>query len=120
MNNTSEIKINIEEEIHKLESKILKHSNDKKKLWRIIPVAILLPLIGPFIPMRRGMLADRMGYQNSVIMFVILCLIILPFAYYWKLQKINNGIFDLEIDIEVLKRKNKIRNENDINEKPNG
>ena len=97
--------MNKENEVFELEKKILKLLKEKRKLWRIIPVAILLPTIGPFIPMRRGMLADRMGYQNAALMLFILCLLIIPIAWYLKLQKINNDIFDLEYDLENLKTK---------------
>jgi uncharacterized sodium:solute symporter family permease YidK len=109
---TNELKINTENKIIELENKILKLSKEKKKFWRVIPMVIILPIIGPYVPLRRGMLADRMGYQNSALMLIVLCIIIVPIACYWKFQKINNEIFDLEYDKKILEQKDKLKTEN--------
>jgi hypothetical protein len=78
-----------------------------------------MPFVGLYIPMRRGMLADRMGYQDSALMFGAIFLIVVPNGCYMHFQKVNNEIFDIECDLESLKRKNKLEFENEI-KKPNG
>ena len=49
------------------------------------------------------MLVDRMGYQDSVLMFVAIFLIAIPAGCYMHFQKINDEIFDIECELENLK-----------------
>ena len=81
--------------------------NEKRKIWRLIAVGIFLPFIGPYIPLRRGMLADRMGFENAALLFGGLCIIVIPIGCYMHFQKINNQIFDAELELKSLRWKNK-------------
>lgn len=105
-----------ENKVIELEEQIKKLQKEKWKIWRLIAVGILLPFIGPYFPMRRGMLADRMGFENSALLFAGLCIAIVPIGCYMHFQKINNQIFDVEYDIESIKRKIRQNIENEITE----
>ncbi len=109
----------MENKERELEEQLKKLPKEKWKIWRLIAVGIIMPFVGPYIPMRRGMLADRMGYQDSALMFGAIFLIVVPIGCYMHFQKVNNEIFDIECDLESLKRKNKLEFENEI-KKPNG
>jgi hypothetical protein len=109
----------LENKERELEEQLKKLPKEKWKIWRLIAVGIIMPFVGPYIPMRRGMLADRMGYQDSALMFGAIFLIVVPIGCYMHFQKVNNEIFDIECDLESLKRKNKLEFENEI-KKPNG
>ncbi len=73
-----------------LEEELKKLSKEKRKIWRLIAVGIIMPFIGPFIPMKRGTLAERMGYSNAVIMFGLIVLVAIPIGCYMQSKKINN------------------------------
>lgn len=105
-----------ENKVIELEEQLKKLQKEKWKIWRLIAVGILLPFIGPYFPMRRGMLADRMGFENSALLFAGLCIAIVPIGCYMHFQKINNQIFDVEYDIESIKRKIRQNIENEITE----
>jgi hypothetical protein len=94
-----------------LEEQLKNLPKEKWKIWRLIAVGIILPFVGPYFPMRRGMLADRMGYEESALLFGGLCIIIIPIACAMHFQKINTDIFDVECELESLKRKNNQKNE---------
>lgn len=95
-----------------LEEQLKKLQKEKWKIWRLIAVGILLPFVGPYFPMRRGMLADRMGFENSALLFGGLCIVFVPLGCYMHFQKVNNQIFDVECDIERIKRKSRQNIEN--------
>lgn len=99
-----------------LEEQLKKLPKEKWKIWRLIAVGIFMPFVGPYIPMRKGMLADRMGYQDAVLLFAALLLVVVPIGCYMHFQKINNEIFDAECELESLKRQNKLNLENKISE----
>lgn len=102
-----DFEINLEKEIKNLEAQLKKLPKEKWKIWRLIVVGIITPFVGPYIPLRKGMLADRMGYHNSVLLFALIFLFAVPAGCYMHFQKINNEIFDIECQIENLKRQNK-------------
>lgn len=112
----NELEVNSENKKRELEEQLKNLPKEKWKIWRLIAVGIIMPFVGPYIPMRRGMLADRMGYQNSALMFGGLCIVVIPIACYMHFQKINNQISDIECDLEILKRKNKQKTESGITE----
>lgn len=109
-----EFKINSENKEKELEDQLKKLPKEKWKIWRLIAVGIITPFVGPYIPMRKGMLVDRMGYQDSVLMFFVIFLITIPVGCYMHFQKINNEIFDIECQLENLKQQNKQKIENEI------
>ncbi|MES2574364.1 MAG: hypothetical protein V4572_05450 [Bacteroidota bacterium] len=92
-----------------LEEQLKKLPKEKWKIWRLIAVGILTPFVGPYIPMRRGTLAERMGYQDAFLMFALICVIFIPYACYAYIQKINNEIFEVELELELLNRKEQIK-----------
>ncbi|SEP28504.1 hypothetical protein SAMN05444671_3190 [Flavobacterium sp. CF108] len=110
----NEFKINSENKEKELEDQLKKLPKEKRKIWRLIAVGIIMPFIGPYIPMRKGMLVDRMGYQDSVLMFFAIFLIAIPAGCYMHFQKINNEIFDIECQLENLKQQNKQKIEREI------
>jgi hypothetical protein len=112
----NELDVNSANKERELEEQLKNLPKEKWKIWRLIAVGIFIPFVGPYIPMRRGMLADRMGYQNSALMFGAILIIVIPIGCYMHFQKINNQIFDVECELESLKRKNKQILENKITE----
>ncbi|BDU24067.1 hypothetical protein [Flavobacterium sp. GSB-24] len=110
----NEFKINSENKEKELEDQLKKLPKEKWKIWRLIIVGIITPFVGPYIPMRKGMLVDRMDYQDSVLMFFVIFLIAIPAGCYMHFQKINNDIFDIECQLENLKQQNKQKIESEI------
>lgn len=109
-----------ENKVIELEEQLKKLQKEKWKIWRLIAVGIILPFIGPYFPMRRGMLADRMGFEKSALLFAGLCIVVVPIGCYMHFQKINNQIFDVEYDMESIKRKIRQNIENEsIEVEPN-
>jgi hypothetical protein len=106
--------INSENKEKELEDQLKKLPKEKWKIWRLIAVGIITPFVGPYIPLRKGILAERMGYQDSVLMFFAIFLIAVPAGCYMHFQKINNEIFDIECELENLKQQNKRKMENEI------
>ena len=85
--------------------------NLPKKKWqivRLIIVGIFLPFVGPYIPLRKGSLTERMGYHDAVLLFAVICVIFIPIACYMHIQKINNEILEVELELELLNRKKQI------------
>lgn len=79
-----------------------------KKRWgilKLVAVGLISPFILPYIPLRRGTLAERMGYTDAVLLFGLIFIIVVPFACYKHIQKINNQKHDIEFDLQRLKRK---------------
>ncbi len=109
----NEFDINSENKQKELENQLKKLPKEKWKIWRLIVVGIITPFVGPYIPMRKGMLVDRMGYQDSVLMFAAILLIAIPAGCYMHFQKINDEIFDIECELEKLKL-NKQKKESEI------
>lgn len=99
--------MNLENKQKELEDQLKKLPKEKWKIWRLIVVGIIMPFIGPYIPTRNGLLVDRMGYQNSALMFVAILIVAIPAGCYMHFQKINNEIFDIECELENLKQYNK-------------
>jgi uncharacterized sodium:solute symporter family permease YidK len=110
----NELVLNVENTEKKLEDKLKKLPKEKWKIWRLIAVGIIMPFVSPYVPMRRGMLVDRMGYQDSALMFGAIFLIVVPIGCYMHFQKVNNEIFEIECDLENIKRKNKQKIESEI------
>jgi hypothetical protein len=106
--------LNSENKEKELEDQLKKLPKEKWKIWRLIVVGIITPFVGPYIPMRKGMLVDRMGYQDSVLMFAAILSIAIPAGCYMHFQKINNEIFDVECQLENLKQQNKQKIESKI------
>ena len=90
--------------------------NEKRKIWRLIVVGIILPFIGPYIPLRKGMLADRMGFENAALLFGLLLIFVIPIGCYMHFKKINDQIFDVELELKSLRWKNKQKSNNEITE----
>lgn len=99
----NEFDINSGNKEKELEDLLKKLPKEKWKIWRLIFVGIITPFVGPYIPMKNGMLVDRMGYQDSVLMFAAIFLIAIPAGCYMHFQKINDEIFDIEYELENLK-----------------
>lgn len=111
----NELEINSEnKESEELEAKLKKLPREKWKIWRLIAVGIFMPFVGPYIPMRRGTLAERMGYNDAVLLFGAILLVVIPIGCYMHFQKINNEIFDAECELESLKRKNKQKTDSEL------
>jgi uncharacterized sodium:solute symporter family permease YidK len=112
----NELEISYKEQVKELEKRLKNLPKEKWKIWRLIAVGIITPFVGPYFPIRKGMLADRMGYKESVLLFSAIFLIAVPIGCYMHFQKINNEIFDAECELESLKPKNKQKIENEITE----
>ena len=95
-----------EVEEKELEKKLKDLPKEKRKIWRLITFGVVLPFVGPYIPIRKGMLVDRMGFENSFMLFGLISLIFIPICCYIHFQKVNSQISDVECDLEILKRKN--------------
>lgn len=105
----NELENNYNRQEKELEKQLKELPKEKWKIWRLIAVGIIMPFVGPYIPMRRGMLADRMGYENSALLFVGLCIVFIPIACFMHVQKINNQIFEVELELKLLNRKEQIK-----------
>jgi len=105
---------NYSEQVIELEKRLKELPREKRKVWRLIVMGIICPFIGPYFPFRKGFLADRMGYQNSVLMFAVMVVIFFPIAGYMHYQKINNQIFDVELELDILNRKIQKGNDKDL------
>jgi hypothetical protein len=101
----NELDINSENKKRELQEQLKNLPKEKWKIWRLIAVGIIMPFVGPYIPIRKGMLADRMGYENSALMFGAILLFVVPIGCYMHFQKINNEIFDVECELESLIQK---------------
>ncbi|TGD57872.1 hypothetical protein [Flavobacterium humi] len=112
----NEFDVNSDVEERELEKQLQKLPKEKWKIWRLIAVGIIMPFVGPYIPMRKGTLAERMGYSDAVLLFGAILVIVVPIGCYMHFQKINNQIFEAECDLENLKRKNKQKIESGITE----
>lgn len=112
----NEFDVNSDHQEKELEEQLKKLPKEKWKIWRLIAVGIIMPFVGPYIPMRRGTLAERMGYRDAALLFGVILLIVIPIGCYMHFQKINNQIFEVECDLENLKRKSKAKIENVITE----
>lgn len=107
----NQIEQNIQEQEKKLEKSL---AELPKRKWEILPaiiICIIATFVLPYFPFRTGTLAERLGYNNSVIIFGILFLITVPIGCFMHFQKINYKINDIEVDLEILRRKKKQREE---------
>lgn len=105
----------LENRVVELEEQIKNLPKEKWKIWRLIAVGIFFPFIGPYFPMRRGTLSERMGYQESVFLFAAIYIIVIPLACYMHFQKVNNQILDAESEIQRIKWQEKMKKEEEIN-----
>lgn len=105
MNNTVK---ELEEQIKQLEEKLVKTPKKKWQVLRLIFVGIFFPFVGPYIPFRTGTLAERMGYNKSALLFGAIFLIAVPVGCIMHIQKIDFEINDIEVDLELLKRKKQL------------
>lgn len=101
----NEMDVNSDNQERVLEEQLKKLPKEKWKIWRLIAVGIIMPFVGPFIPMRRGTLAERMGFIDAALLFGAILLVVIPIGCYMHFQKINNQIFEAECDLDNLKRK---------------
>lgn len=112
----NEFDINSKNREKELEEQLKRLPKEKWKIWRLIAVGIIMPFVGPYIPMRKGMLAERMGYENSALMFGAISLFAIPIGCYMHFQKINDEIFYAECELESLKRSKIKKTESKITE----
>ncbi|WP_166924969.1 hypothetical protein [Flavobacterium poyangense] len=54
----NELDINSDDKKRDLEDQLKKRPKEKWKIWRLIAVGIILPFVGPYIPLRKGSLAE--------------------------------------------------------------
>ena len=102
-----ETEIEFDRKEKELEEQLAKLPKRKWQIWRLIAVGIFMPIVDPYIPLRKGSLEERMGYNDSAMMFGILCAIVIPIGCYMHFQKVNDEISDVETDLEILQRKRK-------------
>lgn len=96
---------NLQEQEKILAKTLAELPKEKWKIWRLFALGIILPFVGPYVPMRKGMLADRMGFENSALLFGVMLVIIIPIGCYIHFQKINYKIYDAEVDLKIIRRK---------------
>ena len=102
-----EDKMILTEEEKKLEEQLAKLPRKKWQIWRLIAVGILMPIIGPYIPMRRGTLEERMGYSESAWMFVLIIIFAVPIGCYMHFQKVDKEIIEVKKKLNHLRLKQK-------------
>lgn len=102
-----EDKMILTEEEKKLEEQLAKLPRKKWQIWRLIAVGILMPIIGPYIPMRRGTLEERMGYSESAWMFGLILIVAVPIGCYMHFQKVDEEIIDVKKKLYRLRLKQK-------------
>lgn len=105
----NDITINFNEEEKKLEEQLANLPKKKWQIWRLIVVGILLPLIGPYLPTRRG---SRMRYEDSVLLFGIISIIAIPVGCYMHFQQVNEEMCDIERKLRHIRFKQKESEEN--------
>lgn len=96
---------NLEQQKKELEEKLSKLPRKKWAVIKLIFVSIAMTFVGPYIPMRKGTLESRMGYNDSVMLFAAIFIIVVPIACYMHFQKINSEIWDMEWELENVNRK---------------
>lgn len=71
-----------------------------------------MPFIGPYIPMRRGSLNERMGFNDSALLFFLISIIAIPIACYMHFQQVNEEMYEIERKIRHIRFKQKESEEN--------
>lgn len=95
-----------EEEKH-LERQLIELPKKKWGVLKLILIGIIGPFLLPYIPMRRGSMWDKMGYEDAVLSFGLIYLAVIPFACYMHFQKVNEEIFEVERKLRHLRFKQK-------------
>ena len=81
----------------------------RKSTLKIILVILATNLVLPYIPLKNGRLIDQYGYLNAILFGAIVYVIIIPIAYYYTISKISEEINQLERDLELQKRIEKLK-----------
>jgi uncharacterized membrane protein YjjP (DUF1212 family) len=80
-----------------------------KKRWSIVKnivVVTALMLAMPFIPMKGGgNLIEWIGFKNAIISCFLFYLFTVIAAIYQHNRKVDYEVSDLEVEIEIIKRK---------------
>ncbi|SCX19106.1 hypothetical protein [Flavobacterium saliperosum] len=105
---------NLDEEERQLKEQLARLPKKKWQIWRLILVGLLGPFILPYLPMKRGPLSERMGYEDSVLLFGGIYLLVIPIACYMHFQKVNQEMCAIESKLIRLKFKKSEITENDI------
>lgn len=95
-----------EEEKH-LERQLIELPKKKWGVLKLILIGIIGPFLLPYIPMRRGSMFYKMGYEDAVLSFGLINLAVIPFACYMHFQKVNEEIFEVERKLRHLRFKQK-------------
>jgi hypothetical protein len=101
---------NLEQQKKLLEEKLAKLPRKKWAVFKLIFFSIIITFFGPYIPIRKGSLESRMGYHDSVMLFGVIFIIIVPVACYWHFKEIDSEIWETAWEIENINREiNKIK-----------
>lgn len=87
-----------------IEEQLAKLPRRKWNIWKFIVVSALVTYFGPYIPVRKGSLESHFGYDKAFLFFAALFIFVVPAAVYLHFKNINDEIWDLQWELENLKR----------------
>jgi membrane protein YdbS with pleckstrin-like domain len=103
--------------IEAIEKQIADKSKALLKLRKDIPKMIILVIavmfVLPYFPMRKGSLISQYGYVNALLFEAAVFIIAIPLVTVFTLRKMEQEIYQLERDLEIKKRLEKI-NEKEV------
>lgn len=95
-----------------IEEKTKAYIKLKKDIPKMIVLVIGLMFVLPFFPLRKGSLIEQYGYINALLFEAVVFIIIIPLGTMLTLKNMNEEISQLEFDLELKKRLEKLK-END-------
>lgn len=107
----------IEKQLIEAQQRVDKKYSEYEKLRKSkLVLVVFIVLLGPifqYIPLRSGSLIENYGYPNGLIYYYIGCALVMPIVYLLTLDKMNKEINRMEMDIDLLKRRRAVLDENE-------
>jgi len=85
----------------------------KKDIPKMIVLVIAIMFVLPYFPLRRGSLIEQYGYVNAILFEAAVFIIAIPLVTVFTLRNMEQEISQLESDLEIKKRLEKI-NEKEV------
>lgn len=96
----------LEAEQKVLEEKLAKLPEKRWSIAKNIVMVTLLMLVMPFIPMKSGgNLIEWIGFKSAIICCFLFYIFLVIATIYQNNRKVDYEISDLEVEIEIIKRK---------------
>lgn len=95
----------IERQIRRVEEKLDEVDRKRDKVYWFVPIAIVVPLLMPFVPKRGVTMAEKYGYMTVVMWTSLLLLVVMPIAYIVQKNQLDKEEGFLEEELENLRKK---------------